>query len=569
MNPPEDLLQSALRSPEGSAALILADWYEEQGNLPASELIRCLVEHERLAQADASRPEIASDSGPHPALDDSRLAVADLAARVRLKIVQTQQLRGADALVAGNAQVPLAHLRDYLHGIPAYLEITDPRMFALALSQWLRDWPARILRAGPLRPSQLRGILRSPGAELLVGLSFTAQDTASETGLEVLGKFAQTVRLSRLGIHTRNWLDGHTDRLRQVTQATPLVELHLGTSEGLLPNPARLGNHGWGRELRTLRLRSAGGFTREQSPGSALDAATIANWGNPEDFPALESLHMQELTYNPDAIEGFAKPGHFPHLRRLILGAGNNRSIDWRPLGRLLSQGNLRSLELLAGYEWAPNALEAILSTTTADCRLQAIGLKSLTRGDRSLQALAAWPGLARIVDLDFGERATASEADWLALVQSPDFQPSRLNFSGADLPESVCLALGTALQSGQLTEFGWHENVSFSRARWTMWLHSGMLKQLRRLELRFPRGADATLAWVGRHADCPQLQEVVLASDAMDFSRLDVWLSDRFPKLWRITFAGSRANWPLPRRWLGRWQVTNAMEIIHPERMP
>ncbi|VTR98451.1 hypothetical protein [Tuwongella immobilis] len=555
--PPEPLLLAAHRDPDPTAALATADWLDEHDQSDQAKYVRICCQFHDLGRGEPAG---------YALLDE------------------------ADRLL-GQGRLDWARPpRGFISTLPPIEPLGSPRGFPEAIiapsftdllheAERLFDhWPARMIRLSTIAPDQIRTLLQSQWAGRICGLTMGLRPGANQTeqGLDVLTSIPDRVQLAYLDLTIPHGSDADLHRLAQWEGGHSLRHLSLKGVPAPLHGMAAFAERGEGSMLEKIEL-SGNRFPFVSTPGVPhLDRNAVARLGNPQAFPRLKNLTLNNLSLATDAFRSLTNgESRFPQLKEIHLNALRLTTEQYRDLGELCSQIRPRVFDL----SW-PGSLEDGNIDALLDAWSSAPGLRELWFGGcrlspRAIRKLVSWNGLRDVTWLDLNQ-SSLDVPSIRALAESEYTQSlHRLDLSGITLKAAELDALANGFSRSTLRQlaFGPHP-LADTRAVYPAWLklfRSPATRGLHRLHLtQIPLGENGLRQFADR-ADLPELEQLTLADISDTPLGLDrLMRSDRFPRLWKLNINGSPhlkrdGGVPLPPGW---FQIEVGM-LIRPESMP
>ncbi|VTS07284.1 hypothetical protein [Tuwongella immobilis] len=550
MNPPESLLQACYRDPDPAAALVVADWFEEHGQLLQSQLMRAAVTAELLGEG-------------HPDAADHW----EQAERCRRQLLLQGEWQLPDSAVGSVAH----HSVDVLHrGLPMLAIARNQPDFLKQIPQWLTQTPARSLLLAEIGRRDFAKISSASWAPDLIGLTFRPMPRSSDS-LEIgWNRPENKLALQRLELRLAGWYPEVADELSTAASLTQLQSLTLAGPLGNFREFEAIPQSPMGRSLRELTLQ---GNPNMDLQDASMSAVRFERWLHRGGLSQLRSLRLLDLPFAHDILTPLRDTETLPQLERLMLLAGRG-PLDWAPIGELLRRGQLRMLEMPMSRLAVPGILAEMLSRAGDTPGLRLLNLHRCRLPEGEIETLANWPGLASVTQLSIGGNELA-ESDLAALARSPYAQSIQtLDLSGILLGGEELRGLAGGWESGNLRELMVDvllgDQRLASREALFDFLESPSARAVRRLSLRHVILGDDGVSWLGRHSELRNLQELTLTQCAFTPAGIrTLFEAPRLSKLWRIQLRSVTGKWPPTPTYLPRDWITGASnEFLHTVRM-
>lgn len=425
-------LAAIIANPEDDLPrLVLADWYDENGQGDRAEFIRLQIDHSRKGKKP---PRVLSD---HP--------IYVLFARHR-----DQWLAEFPKGFAN--QVPHGQFR---RGFLAVLRVTPAKFARIPKKAWAMH-PIEELHLGEVR-GQLRRVLTRPEVNRLRELSFQAitRDGLTADDISALADTPNLTGLRKLEVRVRSG-NPFADALAACPSLRGLESLYLsdngfdGVGAAALARSANLAN------LRKLQL----GLTHmsERTIGALAASPMLARL---EDL----SLYRGGRIGNGGAALMAASP-HFANLRHLWLSDQAIGAVGAAALGGSKHLVNLRSVRLNRNAV-GPAGVRAIMTGTWA--AVEELELDHCSLGDAEAAAIAERGTLTKLTELNLSDNdigpagaIALSKAKWLRRLTHLDLENNPIGDEGAlALCKSKALAGLTKLRVGPIVGEGFSPAVT------------------------------------------------------------------------------------------------------------
>jgi len=549
---------------EDTPRLVLADWYEENGDPARGEFVRVQCE---LASLDPA-------SDRYPNLHVRQLQLLAEHEREWLgewadRLVRWEFRRGVLDEVTIQPEPfcrdGAALFRDHPVWRVAFVDDEGESLAPPAIRDVLTQPQSRHLRAidaAACRPGEqaaamfggqihtndwLSEIARATGLDSLRELSLYGGNRSGRVNidLKVWQQFCAADHLRRLTyLDVSNWYDHGSSRaweswFRVLAGASFTPELRSLRFEGCNAGAKALAHLIRTRRFTHLRALTGGGLITDNSISSVLAALLDAN--------SLPALHDVSIPFGDYLVEFMDHPGWGRIAQLRFVGNTNPVSRDgstyratWRAVCRCLHLRPSAFLvshydydpalanfwDELCGASWFPGLTSLTVDVGDYDCaplfnrsleRFPMLRSLQLSPSTAVLQSLATWPGLANLVELglndNYGSTAPESTAKLFATsCLSPRL--SRLRVSGiCTSPEAVAAIAGCSALTG-LTQLDFAFNALSPESAAAL-AASPYLKHLKSLHSWSEWDEHDRHAWL-RLADAvafPQLRDVVVGS--------------------------------------------------------
>ncbi|VTS07302.1 leucine-rich repeat domain-containing protein [Tuwongella immobilis] len=546
MNPPDELLDAVyLGEDPTSATLMLADWYEEQGEVDRARCMRAVI------QARALPPD---DPQLDQAIEQSEQLIFQHGARWAADAFRDALERRHSLGAVGSAFRPM--------GLTQTISVSNLATWLPTAEAELNATPARYLSLPVIRRmEEFLPLLQHPIAERIRGLWLTVGTSDVHLPTRLLeSDAAQALRLEHFSLHP---VGGEVGVLQSAALARVrslrLVEL-LSQAEWL-PALSQFSAAARVRRLSLLFHIAERHFDRR-----------VMQFFNGVTYSQCEELVLGNVRF-PEGVRP-ELPARAMPLRKLMLSQCDIPPEWGQHLGAFLANTPLQSLTIGTGFGPMPEQFgRTLLAMLTPLTQLRHLRLLNVPITSQGATVLSMWPGWRQLTELEYSlmELSEAESARLLReltggacrslTLQLSEEQGRSLDWLGAILPVGRIrnLRLMRRASSERLSD-----PVSMGGL-----LQSPMMRQLRTLTLEgFPWGR-LTSERMRHLLDMPELTQLRWSGISIRASDLDVLIDNPgLPRLWCLDLRGLTPDALERIRHQDRWLELGAGVLICPERM-
>ncbi|VTS07286.1 hypothetical protein [Tuwongella immobilis] len=574
MNPPEALLQAAIRDTSLAAAMACADWYEEHEQPEQARLMRLALQVER--ESSPALGGVAAESSADAEADSHHSAMPTNSVEAGIELVHLARVvrwkRALRQPEPGDLHRQHGVLVDTDstgsgRGLPKFVNFVESDQLAEIATRWFDQVPVRGISVQGIGPNHLRKLLRSPLVPRIARLSLAIRDGTQQHArcLPMIADVAETMQPISMHLWDQETMLPTMDYLATMRQFGKVRRLTLesvshqsAAIHGLLTAPH------W-RGLQRLCLRALRGHPR------GISLQDLRTWGDANSAAPLREWTTRHCSYQPGALAAFAESGRWESLTHLGFFATTFKPGDAADLAAVLARGTLRSLQLHDCTPTTPEFLQQLFSPAESAASpgsgLRQLQFRVFNGVGDCFAALARWPGLRTVQEASL-QGNFVQDGSLRAFCQSEYAQSliwlSLSGVAGKQLEELVDAFPAGRLRSLSLSIMSLAGKPVNTLERV---LNSPGLRQLRSLTISCER-VEPFVRCLFSDVQLPELVHLHLLSSSLSSSARDlVMLSPNLPKLSWLTAGVQGEHVPgeqLPPGWI----PARPAQWVNPERL-
>ncbi len=443
MSDRDSLIAAILANPdEDTPRLMFADWLDEHGDPARAEFIRVQCELARQRAAEIDLPEsfgtTCGSGGKWPMSwrpHDTEERLALLSKESELLNAHSDEWRQGLPKYADNRLTQ--HVVRFRRGFVGHAMVALGRLVAAPAALW-KNHPVESLHLSPINGEARHKIPTCKPLVAVRELSLFSQPFNQS----LMSPFADCPYLSNLWKLDLGYTDVRDDGARALARSPHLrpTWFRLGTQQGLSEGAfVEMLNSPFASRLRQFNLWHV--------PGWGPEAVASAPLGE------LRLLNLSSNQAGDAGVKALTRSKYLTQLVTLDLGYSHLTDAALEALAAWPGLVSVQSLNLGDNKSVTARGVGALLKSSYF--KPSYLGLRYTAVDDSGARALAAWPGLANLIDLDLSY-ACLDDPGLVALTDSPHWRDIRyLKLNGNRLTSNAATRIRGRLGAPRVDIWG------------------------------------------------------------------------------------------------------------------